>query len=313
MKAVVTGAAGFIGAHVVEQFLDAGQPVVALDIANDVASTRLAHLVGRAGFKYIAGPLDVTVVEAIAADDEVWHLAANTDIPLSGRDRRLDLQMSPSLTQDVLEAMVAAGAERFVFASSGSVYGRNPHLPFREDIGPLLPCSMYGAGKAAAEAVVSVYTDMFDIRACIFRLGNVVGGRMQRGIVLDFVNSLRASPEHLRVKGNGRQRKSYVLVDDAVEGMYQLSRLTTESIELYNLAAGTSLTVTEVAGCVADGMGIQMPVIESESSSSKGWPGDQPIVDLDVSKAAADGFTAAHTASEAVVLAARRLSTERQR
>ncbi|MFD9406483.1 NAD-dependent epimerase/dehydratase family protein [Streptomyces sp. NPDC059989] len=327
MTVLVTGAAGFAGAHVTRALIAQGRRVIAVDRVPAASAHRLRDLVGRPGLEYAEGELHSLVGEVISGVggvggvsgtggagtvSEVWHFAANTDIPLSAQDTGIDIEESVLLTRQVLESMRRGGVGKIVFPSTSAVYGNAARTALREDFGPLAPGSLYGAGKVSAEAVISAYCHLFGIRGWIFRLGNLVGGQMARGIVLDFLRKLRQDAKALPVLGDGRQRKSYVLVDDAVEAMIKISRSPGDSdtpCEIYNVASSGSLTVREVAAAVAEALGEPEPRLEI-TTSAPSWPGDQPVVELDISKARASGWSPRFTPHEAVVAAARRLLTE---
>lgn len=324
MPVLVTGAAGFAGAHVTRALIAQGRQVIAVDRVPAASAHRLRDLVGRPGLEYAEGDLHSLVGEVIsgaggaggvsgtAGVSEVWHFAANTDIPLSAQDTGIDIEQSVLLTRQVLEAMRRGGVRKIVFPSTSAVYGNAARAALREDFGPLAPGSLYGAGKVSAEAVISAYCHLFGMKGWVFRLGNLVGGQMARGIVLDFLRKLRHDAKVLPVLGDGRQRKSYVLVDDAVEAMIRISGSpggADTPCEIYNVASSGSLTVREVAAAVAEALGEPEPRLEI-ATSAPSWPGDQPVVELDISKARASGWSPRFTPHEAVVVAARRLLTE---
>src|ERR1700724_588691 len=88
-----------------------------------------------------------------------------------------------------------------------------------ETAGPLLPVSTYGAGKVGCEAFISSFCNVYDLRAWIFRFGNVIGARMTHGVIFDFIGRLQNDPSHLLVRGDGRQEKNYFLVEECIDGM----------------------------------------------------------------------------------------------
>lgn len=310
MRMFVTGAAGFIGSHVVERMLADAHEVVGFDrIPPRPARYSCREADGQ--FQFIEGDIANTaaVSEAMRGADVVWHFAASADIPGGARATDLDLTSSVLGTQCILEAMRESGVSDLVFPSTSAVYGPNPPRPVPETHGPLLPTSLYGAGKVGAESLVSAYCHLFGTRAWIFRLGNAVGGRMTRGVIRDFVHKLTCDPSSLTILGSGRQTKSYVLVDDVVDGIATIrathALTSSQPCEVVNIAAAGGLDVRAVAKIVAAEMGTD-PVFRV-TGSELSWPGDQPIVELDVAKAARLGWRAAHDSATAVKVAARRL------
>lgn len=322
MRILVTGAAGFVGSHAVAALHRAGHDVVATDQVPEHSAFRLRVLIEpapparNAMVRYVAGELSEVLPRVMADAEQVWHFAANADIPLGATDTAVDLRTSVQLTRLVLESMREHGADKMLFPSTSGVYGRLGGRALRESDGPLLPQSMYAAGKLGCEGLISAYGYTFGLRANIFRLGNVVGGLMGRGIVRDFIDRLRQDPETLRVLGNGRQRKSYVLVDDVIEGMLHISSPDTANVgepcAVYNLAAGGSVDVAGVAGEVARVLGIPDPQLVP-SGDMLSWPGDQPVVELSIEKALGTGWRPRRTAAEAVAESARRIAAGRDR
>ena len=131
------------------------------------------------------------------------------------------------------------------------MYGDLKDFEAQEDHGPLVPVSTYGASKLAGEALIASYCAMFDLRACAFRFGNVVGPRQTHGVGFDFIRRLRAQPDRLRILGDGRQSKSYIHVEDVVDAVLMAhrasQRLSGPFFEVYNVATGDYITVTEIA------------------------------------------------------------------
>ena len=127
--------------------------------------------------------------------DVVIHLASNPDIARAATEPDIDFREGTSLTQNVVEAMRTTTAKRILYASGSGVYGDLGELEAAEDHGPLLPISTYGASKLAGEALISRVRHMFDLSACAFRFGNVVGPRQTHGVGFDFVRRLLAEPD----------------------------------------------------------------------------------------------------------------------
>ena len=151
--------------------------------------------------------------------DTVVHLASNPDIAAAVTNPAIDFDQGTALTNNVVEAMRTTSAQRLLYASGSGVYGDLGHTEAHEDHGPLLPGSTYGASKLAGEALICSYVAMFDLTACAFRFGNVVGPRQTHGVGFDFVRRLRKDPTVLSILGDGSQSKSYIDVGDVVSAV----------------------------------------------------------------------------------------------
>jgi UDP-glucose 4-epimerase len=183
-------------------------------------------------------------------------------------------------------------------------------MPTPETYGPLLPESHYGAGKLACEALISGFAHLYPIKAWIFRFGNVMGGRMGHGVVHDFIQKLGKNPRKLEILGDGRQTKTFFLVEDCLEGIFwAYGHDRKRPVDIYNLGSPFTLTVTEIARIVCEEMGLD-GVTFRYTGGERGWPGDVPKVDFDISKMDALGWRVTRTSAEAVRICARRLLEE---
>jgi len=115
-----------------------------------------------------------------------------------------------------------------VFASTSSVYGEPEEIPVDEDA-PVRPVSVYGASKAACENLIHAYSKLYGIRAVVLRYANVVGPRLRHGVVWDFINKLLRNPTELEILGDGKQIRSYINVDDAIEATITAWRKRTQA------------------------------------------------------------------------------------
>src|SRR5450631_741170 len=175
----VTGGAGFIGSHVVDLLVSAGCAVTVIDNLSSSTDEHIADYAASGKITFLKQDLlDLdALVKTMAGHDIVWHLAANTDIPSGFTKHRIDLEGHVIATWNVLEAMTKTGVRDLLFSSTGAVYGESIQGIFKETSGPLVPVSLYGAGKLGSEAFISAYCGLFGIRAWMFRFGNVIGER----------------------------------------------------------------------------------------------------------------------------------------
>ena len=169
--------------------------------------------------------------------DTVVHLASNPDIAAAVTNPAIDFDQGTALTNSVVEAMRTTSAQRLLCVGQRRL--RRPgHTEAHEDHGPLLPGSTYGASKLAGEALICSYVAMFDLTACAFRFGNVVGPRDPR-VGFDFVRRLRKDPTVLSILGDGQQSKSYIDVGDVVSAVPDRARRETAPFRAFNVATAT--------------------------------------------------------------------------
>jgi UDP-glucose 4-epimerase len=185
-----------------------------------------------------------------------------------------------------------------VFSSSATYYGSQAG-PFKET-DPPAPTSLYGASKVAAEAFIQAYASLYKLDACIFRFGNVVGGRMGHGVLFDFIQKLKANPKRLEIIGDGNQQRPFFLVDDCIEGMITASKY---QCDIYNLACEDTTTINEVAQIVID----EMKLKDVEIAHLPAYEWDVPIVSLNIDKIKVAGWKPSHTSAEAARIAVQRL------
>jgi len=299
IKYFVTGGAGFIGSHLVDQLTDQGE-VTVYDNLSSGRSESIQHHLGKGNFRFIkADLLDLdTLKEAVSGQDIVFHLAANPDVRAGIENTELDLNQGVRATYNILEAMRLNKVRKFVFASSGTVYGE-AERPATEESGPLLPISLYGASKLACEGLASAFCHLFNMQAWIFRLANIVGTRSNHGVVFDLINKLRQNPKELEILGDGTQQKPYLHINDCVGGMLFGLKSCHERVNLLNLGCESATDVTTIATIIVEAMGLSS-VSFNYTGGDRGWRGDVPQVRFDMYKMRQLGWKPAYTSDEAV-------------
>lgn len=305
MRILVTGGAGFIGSKLVRGLLDRGDNVTVLDNLSSGSMDSLMPVLKNKRLEFHRTDLlDGGIQGYMMGVDEVWHLAARSDVRIGNEDPRIHLEQGLIGTVNVLNAMNKAGAKRLVFISSSTVYGEAGVLPTPEDYMPLNPVSLYGASKLASEAAISAHCHLFGLDATVFRLANVVGGG-SRGVIHDFICKLRKDSRELLILGNGRQKKSYVHVSDCIDAMLTASEKPKQGMEVFNIASDDSIEVKRIADIVSGEMDLN-PAYRF-SGGPGGWKGDVPLMRLDISKIRKTGWRPAYSSAEAVRLAAREI------
>jgi UDP-glucose 4-epimerase len=238
--------------------------------------------------------LDAAVLEdALEGCEWVFHLQANADVRRGLENPRRDLEQNTIATSNVLEAMRTQGVTRIAFASSGSVYGEPRAFPTPEDAPFPVQTSLYGASKLAGEGLVCAYASGYGLTGLVFRLVSILGERYTHGHLFDFYCALRREPTRLRVQGDGRQRKSYLYVQDWVarhDGV--------PGVSVYNVGSDETLTVDDSIAAVAGHLSLS-PEIEY-TGGARGWVGDSPVIHLDTTRIAALDWRARLTIREAV-------------
>ncbi len=309
-KWFVTGGAGFIGSHAVDLLVSAGAKVTVYDNLSLSSIQNIERHIKSKKITFIEKDLTdlAALTKAMKGHDIVWHLAANTDIPSGFTKHDIDLKNDVIATWSVLESMHKNKIQDLLFSSTGAVYGETIEGTFKEASGPLIPISLYGAGKIASEAFISAYASLFGIRAFMFRFGNVIGGRINHGILYDFIKKLRNNPKKLEILGTGKGMKNYFLVEECIHGMlYTYQKMQKGPFPtLFNLGTDSTTTIMDIASIIIN----EMELTEVEytyTGTPRGWPGDQPVVLLDTDKIHKLGWFSKYTSNEAVRMATRRL------
>jgi UDP-glucose 4-epimerase len=304
----ISGGAGFIGSHLVRSLV--ADPKVERVVIFDNFSSGQRSYLGEAGadprVKIVQADLkelsDVTA--AMAGCDTVFHLAANPDIAKAVTEPPIDFWEGTYLTQNVLEAMRLNGVRKILYTSGSGVYGENSSVAFKEDYGPCIPISTYGASKLACEGLIAAYCHMFELTGRAFRFANVVGPRQTHGVGYDFVRRLKADPVRLRILGDGTQKKSYIHVDDVLAAIRLADERTTKSYDVFNVASDDYITVREIADLAMEVSGLPSGGTNYEfTGGDRGWKGDVPVVQFDCSKIKRLGWRPRRTSAQAVTAA----------
>ncbi len=305
MDYFVTGGAGFIGSWVVDRLAPRNR-VTVYDNLSTGKEEFVQHHIGKKGFRLVkADLLDVErLVKEMKGHDSVWHMAANPDIRKGTESTMVDLEQNTIATFNVLECARRNDIESVVFSSTSTVYGRAMTIPTPEDYGPLMPISLYGASKLACEGLVSAYAELYGIRGHIYRFANIIGHRSTHGILFDLVQKLNRDPTTLEVLGDGKQRKSYLLVDECVDAMVYGFKHSKDKVNYFNLGAEDQITVKRIVEILVEETKLKDVDIQYTGGES-GWKGDVPRFLLSTKKMAKLGWKAKHTSEQAVREAAK--------
>ena len=255
MRALVTGAAGFIGSHLSSALLDRGADVVGLDAFTDyyarsIKESNVAVNKGRPGFRFVEGRIqDADLGRLLDGVSHVFHLAAQAGVRKSwGQDFRIYTDNNVDASQQLLEACVGRPLHRFVYASSSSLYGDNCSIPMREDALPQ-PVSPYGVTKLAAEQLCYLYFVNHGVPATSVRYFTVYGPRQRPDMA--FHRFFRAALEDrpIVLYGDGEQTRDFTYVSDAVAATIAAGDRGIPG-RAYNVGGGSRVTVNHVLGIV---------------------------------------------------------------
>ena len=302
MRYFVTGAAGFIGSNIVDRLLQGGFTVVGYDnFSTGFVENMSSVITHSSNFVIVCGDVlnlpDLT--KAMAGCDFVFHFAANADVRFGTDHPEKDLKQNTVGTFNVLEAMRENGIFSIAFPSTGSIYGEPDIFPTPEDAPFPIQTSLYGASKLAAEGLVEAYCEGYGFKSWIFRFVSVLGERYSHGHVFDFYKQLLTNPTHLHVLGNGKQRKSYLYVQDCIDSMLLAIKKEQNKVNIFNLGTDEYITVDDSIRWICEYLGLSPKI--TYAGGDRGWIGDSPFIFLDCSRIKTLGWYPKLTIRESII------------
>ncbi len=299
-RCFVTGGAGFIGSHLTDRLLACGYKVRVFDNFSTGFIEFLEDAQKNPLFSLVEGDLlDKEVLfHAMKGYDFIFHIAANADVRFGLQHPEKDLNQNIVATFNILEGMRLNGIDQIAFSSTGSVYGEPKVFPTPEEVSFPIQTSLYGASKVAGESLISAYCEGFGFRGWIFRFVSVLGERYSHGHVYDFYQQLCANPNDLKVFGNGKQRKSYMYVQDCIDAMLLAINKKKEKLNIFNLGFPGYIDVDFSIRCITQQLGLN-PTLHY-TGGKQGWVGDNPFIFLDVSQIEKLGWKPKVTIEEGV-------------
>ena len=313
LRVLVTGGAGFIGSHLVDQLVEEGCRVVVVD---NLSSGRLENIerhlkAGSIEFYKVDLKNREEFESAVTDIDAVFHLAANPEVRVSTTDPEVHFKENIVATFNVLEVVRRRDIKSLVFASSSSVYGEPGVIPVNEEA-PIKPVSVYGASKAACENLAHAYSMLYGINSVILRYANIVGPRLRHGVIYDFLLKLSKNKNVLEVLGDGTQVRSYLYIEDAIDATLVAWRKAPSGFSVYNVGNEDWITVNDVVDIVLSELGLRdlTRVVYRPVLHGIGWPGDVKKIALDISKLKTLGWKPKMRSREAVAKTVRYLISE---
>ena len=284
MKYFITGCAGFIGSSLTDRLLQNGHSVVGIDNFSTGLNEFLDDAKKFVHFTLVQEDLlNRDVVIAAARDcDIVLHLAANADVRFGTNHPNKDLEQNTIATFNVLEAMRANNIKKIAFASTGSIYGEAPVIPTPENSPFPIQTSLYGASKLAAEGLIQAYCEGFGFQSYIFRFVSILGERYTHGHVFDFYQQLLQDPTKLFILGNGKQRKSYLYIQDCIDAILFAMENAKEKVNIFNLGTNEYTEVDSSIGWICDYLNLKPE--KTYGGGERGWIGDNPFIFLDTTR-----------------------------
>jgi len=287
MRTLVTGGAGFIGSHLVEKLLSAGHEVSILDDFNDFYDPAIK----RANIAAVADHVRVHTIDlrdGPAVKDlfhrekfeTIAHLAARAGVRPSISDPQLYFDTNVNGTLHLLEAARLSGTERFIFASSSSVYGISKVVPFSEDLHLTQTISPYAATKIAGEFLCSTYSHLYQMRIVALRFFTVYGARQRPDLAIHQFTRRIYNGRPIDQFGDGSTRRDYTYIDDIIQGVMAAFRYEGPLFDIFNLGESDTIELRTLIAEIERALGRKAQINQLPEQ-----PGDVPITCADISKA----------------------------
>lgn len=290
-KAVVTGAAGFIGSHLVEALLAAGWKVIGIDNFDPFYSkytkqSNISTALNHKHFTFING--DILNINRLVQSEDVdlvIHLAAKAGVRPSIASPMAYIECNINGTQAVLDFMQKKKIKKLLFASSSSVYGNNKKTPFSEDDVVDYPISPYASTKKAGELIIHTYHHLYNIDALCLRFFTVYGPRQRPDLAIHKFFRLLHEGKSITVFGDGSSSRDYTFVEDTVGGILKGIDYVSENTGVYevvNLGNSTPVKLSDLVQKIYSISDSVSPVLYADMQ-----PGDVDITYADINKAKA--------------------------
>jgi UDP-glucuronate 4-epimerase len=287
MRILVTGGAGFIGSHLVEKLLGAGHSVAILDDFNDfydpqIKRANIAALSKDVPVHHVDLRENAAVRNLFRREkfDTIAHLAARAGVRPSIQHPQLYYDTNVTGTLHLLDAARATGVERFIFASSSSVYGVSKTVPFSEEQHLTQTISPYAATKLAAEFLCSTYSHLYKLRVVALRYFTVYGPRQRPDLAIhQFTRKIHAG-QPIDQFGDGTTRRDYTYIDDIIQGTMAALTYNGPLFDIFNLGESETIQLKDLIEKIEKALGKKAKINQLPEQ-----PGDVPLTCADISKA----------------------------
>ena len=287
MRVLVTGGAGFIGSHLVERLLGLGHEVAILDDFNDFYDPQIKRdNIGAFGGEVPVHRIDLrdngAVRELFHREkfEAIFHLAARAGVRPSIQHSQLYYDTNVSGTLHLLEAARLTGVERFIFASSSSVYGASKQVPFSEEEHLRQTLSPYAATKVASEFLCSTFSHLYQMRMVALRYFTVYGPRQRPDLAIHQFTRKIFAGEPIDQFGDGRTRRDYTFIDDIIQGTVAALNYDGPLFDIFNLGESETIQLKDLINAVENALGKKAKINQLPEQ-----PGDMPLTCADTSKA----------------------------
>jgi UDP-glucuronate 4-epimerase len=287
MKVLVTGGAGFIGSHLVEKLLAAGHEAAILDDFNDFYDPQIKRAnISAIAKEIVAHDIDLRNGEKVAEVfrkqkfDAVAHLAARAGVRPSIQQPQLYYDTNVSGTLHLVDGARTSGVERFIFASSSSVYGAAKKVPFSEKEQLTQTLSPYAATKIAGEFLCSTYSHLYKMRVVALRYFTVYGARQRPDLAIhQFTRKIHAG-KPIDQFGDGTTRRDYTYIDDIIQGTMAALKYDGPMFDVFNLGESETIQLKDLIAAIEKALGKKAKINRLPEQ-----PGDMPLTCADISKA----------------------------
>ena len=301
-KVLITGCAGFIGSNLVKNLVKLNYTVTGADNFRTGQKKFIEKFIKNKKFTFKKIDLlnDNHLKKLFRQKfDIVFHFAANADVSKGYLNPLNDLKLNTIMTSKLLEECRKKKIKKFVFCSTGSIYGETKIIPTPENVNFPIQTSMYGASKLACEGLIQAYSEAYNLKSYIYRFVSILGPNYSHGHVIDFYKKLTKNKNRLQVLGDGNQKKSYLHVDDCINAILLTLEKGKDKINIFNLGTNETIAVRESVKLICDNLNLKPKIYYS--GGTRGWIGDVPHIHLKTTKIQKMGWKPKYTIKQSIL------------